>query len=92
MSKISQKLLHLGFLKLGTNIGYDYLYRVRENQHPHAYHYHNVSMFFVCFFLIKSFVKGFSGTTAPRILKFRTNHGYDVLYSVREIQGFHVFV
>ena len=25
-------------LKFGTNIEYDLLYCVRENQHPHAYH------------------------------------------------------
>ena len=30
-------------------------------------------------------VKDFSGTTAPRILKFGTNVGYD-LYCVKEIQ------
>ena len=32
------------------------------------------------------FVKDFSGTTAPRILKVGTNVGYDVLYCVRENQ------
>ena len=31
-------------------------------------------------------VKDFSGTTAPRILKFGTNAGYDLLYSVKENQ------
>ena len=31
-------------------------------------------------------VKYFSGTTAPRILKFGTNVGYDLLYCVRENQ------
>ena len=31
-------------------------------------------------------VKDFSGTTAPRILKFGTNVGYDLLYCVRENQ------
>ena len=30
--------------------------------------------------------KDFSGTTAPRILKFGTNVGYDVLYCVKENQ------
>ena len=25
-------------LKYDTNIGYDYLYHVRQNQHPHAYY------------------------------------------------------
>ena len=29
-------------------------------------------------------VKDFSGTTAPRILKFGTNVGYDLLYCVKE--------
>ena len=32
------------------------------------------------------FVKDFSGTTAPRILKFGTNVGYDLLHCVRENQ------
>ena len=31
-------------------------------------------------------VKDFSGTTAPRILKFVTNVGYDLLHCVRENQ------
>ena len=25
-------------LEFGTNLGYDYLYYVRQNQHPHSYH------------------------------------------------------
>ena len=32
------------------------------------------------------FVKDFSGTTGPRILKFGTNVGYNLLYCVRENQ------
>ena len=31
-------------------------------------------------------VKDFSGTTAPRILKFGTNVGYDLLYCVKKNQ------
>ena len=31
-------------------------------------------------------MKNFSGTTAPRILKFGTNVGYDLLYCVKENQ------
>ena len=31
-------------LKMGTNIGYDLLYHVRKNQHPHIYHSLNLSM------------------------------------------------
>ena len=31
-------------------------------------------------------VKNFSGTTVPRILKFGTNVGYDLLYCVKENQ------
>ena len=31
-------------------------------------------------------VKDFSGTTVPRILKFGTNVGYDLLYCVKESQ------
>ena len=30
-------------------------------------------------------VKNFSGTTGPRILKFGTNIGFDLLYCVRKI-------
>ena len=30
--------------------------------------------------------KDFSGTTAPRVLKFGTNVGYDLLYCVKENQ------
>ena len=36
----------------------------------------------VCFV----FVKDFSGTATPRILKFGTNVGYDLLYCLRENQ------
>ena len=31
-------------------------------------------------------VKDFSGTTAPRVLKFGTNVGYDLLYRLKENQ------
>ena len=37
------------------------------------------------------FVKDFSGTTAPRILKFCTNFGYDLLYCVRGNQRPHAY-
>ena len=120
-----------------------YLYCVRENQHPPAYHSLYLSIFsfspikifvtdftasmrakvfkfciplehgqvycgkenqdaeinvclFFPFFLFsislsnvihrKICVKDFSGTTAPRILKFGTNVGYDLLYCVKENQ------
>ena len=32
-------------LKFGTNIGYDLLYCIRDNQHPYAYHSLNLSIF-----------------------------------------------
>ena len=32
-------------LKLGTNVGYDLLYRVKENQHASAYHSPYLSIF-----------------------------------------------
>ena len=57
-------------LKVGTNIGYDYLYRVRPNQHTHAYHFLSLSTFFIA---KKYFVQDFSGTIAPRIMKLCTN-------------------
>ena len=73
-----QRLISLHSLtSLGTNIWYD-MYCVRENQHPHAYYSLYLSIF--SFFPIKFFIKDFSGTTAPRILKFSTNIGYDLLY------------
>ena len=42
----------------------------------------------VCVFVLTFFfsVKDFSGTAAPRTLKFGTNLGYDYLYYVRENQ------
>ena len=42
----------------------------------------------VCVFVCKLFffVKDFSGTTVPRILKFSTNIGYDKLYCVLKNQ------
>ena len=77
-------------LKFSTNIGYDMLYCVRENRHPHACHSLYLSTF--SFSPIKFFVKDFSGTTAPRILKFFTNIGYDFLYHVREDQNPHAYL
>ena len=53
MPKIYQELLHLGILKFGTNIRYDLLYCVRENQHSHAYHSLYLSIFFL---LLKTFL------------------------------------
>ena len=135
-------------LKFGTNVGYNLLYCVRENQPPPPYHSHYLSIFlslqkkfchrFLGFFESQSLqicihlergqvycgkenqdaeinfcllfpfllvsishsnvihreicVKDFSGTTAPRILKFGTNVGYDLLHCVRENQppgGYH---
>ena len=77
-------------LKFYTNFGYDYLCCVRENQHPHACHSFYLSIF--SFFPIKFFVLDFSGTTAPSILKFCTNIGYDSLYLVRENQHPHAYL
>ena len=41
---------------------------------------------FVCVNFFFFFVKDFSGTTEPRILKFGTNIGYNLLYCLRENQ------
>ena len=76
-------------LRFGTNIGYNMLYCVIENQHPHMYHYLYLSIFSSS--PIKFFVKDFSGTTAPRILKFCTNIRYDLLYRVRENEHPHAY-
>ena len=49
----------------------------------------SVTMFvclWLCLYVNFFFVKGFSGTTAPRILKVRTHTGYDLLYCVKEKQ------
>ena len=130
-------------LKFGTNVGYDLLQCVRENQSPDAYHFLYLSIFlslqifyyrFLGFYESQSLqisytpwewpnqvycgtenhdaeiyfyhlfpfflfsishstvihreicVKDFSGTTGPRILKFGTNVGYDLLYCVKENQ------
>ena len=48
----------------------------------------SVTMFVcVCLCVNCLFVKDFSGTTEPRILKFGTNVGYNLLYCVRENQS-----
>ena len=76
-------------LKFATHIGYNYLYRVRQNQHPHSYHSLYLSIFL---FLQKHFlVKDFSGTTVPRILKYVTNIGYSYLYCIRENEHPHAY-
>ena len=53
-------------LKFGTNIGYNYLYHVRETQHPHCLSFPLFVHF--SFSPITFFVKDFSGTTSPKIL------------------------
>ena len=63
------------------------LYCVSENQHPHAYHFLYLSIFF--FLSNKIFRQRFLWATAPRILKFGTNIYYDLLYRVRENQHPH---
>ena len=45
MSKISQELLAPRILKFGTNVGYDFLCRVKENRHVTAYHSLYLSIF-----------------------------------------------
>ena len=64
-------------LKFGTNIGCHYLDCVRQNQQSPAYHSLCIDLSFP---LIIFFVKDSSETTAPRILKFCTNIGYELLY------------
>ena len=89
-SKISQELLHLGF-RNGTNIGYDHLYCIRNNQHALLYPFPLFVYF--SFSPIKYFVKHFSRATSPRILKFCTNIGYALFYCVRGNQhphGYHI--
>ena len=67
-----------------------HVYCGKENQDAEI----NFCHLFPFFFSISHFsvihreicVKDFSGTTAPRILKFGTNVGYDLLNCVRENQ------
>ena len=70
-------------LKFGVNIGYNYLYCVRQNQHRLAYHSLSICSlilfiyfyffiyyyyyYFFFFFFFFFFVKDFSGSIAPRI-------------------------
>ena len=71
-------------LKFGTNIGYDKLYFVIKNQPHMAYQSLHSSIFLSFQFFF--FIKDFSGTTVPRILKFGTNIGYDKLYCLLKNQ------
>ena len=69
-------------LKFGVNIGYNYLYCVRQNQHRLAYHslsicslilfiyfyfFYLLLLLFFIYLFIFFFVKDFSGSIAPRI-------------------------
>ena len=55
-------------LKFNTNIGYDLLYCVRENQCVHVYHFLNLSIFL--FLPIKFFITDFSAPVRARVFKF----------------------
>ena len=77
--------------KIFIHIGSGQVYCGTENQDDEIYFY-NLFPFFL-FSISHSnvihreiCVKAFSGTAAPRILKFGTNVGYDLLYCVRENQ------
>ena len=50
-------------LKFGTNVGYDLLYYVKENQHAAAYHSLYLSIFL-------SFITEFSAPITARVFKF----------------------
>ena len=78
MSKITQELL-TRIVKFAANIGYDYLYSVREIQHSHAYH----SPYLSFFFSNKCFVTHFSATASLRSFKFSTNSKK----GMRKVQG-----
>ena len=78
-------------LKFGTHFGYNYLYRVRQNQRPHLYHSLYLSIFFFFSNIFFFFCQRVSGTTAPRILKFGTHIGYNYLYRVRQNQHPHFY-
>ena len=54
--------------KFGTNVGYDLLYCVKENQHAAAYHYPHLSFF--SFPPSKFSFTYFSASTRARVFKF----------------------
>ena len=76
-------------LLFNTNIGYDYLFCERVNQHPHAYH--SLSFVYFSFSIIIVFANDFLGTTASKISKFCINIGYNLLSCVGENQHLHVY-
>ena len=72
-------------LKFGTHFGYDCLYCVRDNQHPHAYH--SLYLSFVSFFIsIKHFVTDFLGPMRARVFKFWIHLQRIKIYQVKEAQ------
>ena len=76
-------------LKFGTNIGYDFCCIVKAES---AFSCLSFPLFVHFLFSpINFFIKEFSGTTAPRILKFLINIGYSFLYHVRENQHPHAY-
>ena len=54
-------------LKFGTNVGYNFLYCVRQNQPPPAYHSHYLSIFLSP---IKISVTDFSASMRAKVFKF----------------------
>ena len=54
-------------LKFGTNVGYDLLHCVRQNQPPDAYHFLYLSIFFLS---NQFFVTDFSASIRARVFKF----------------------
>ena len=88
LSKISQEPLHLEF-EIWYNLGVMLLYCVRENQHlilPSFFSFFHFSISHSNVMYREICVKDFSRTTAPRILKYGTTIGYDLLYCARENQ------
>ena len=80
--KVSQKLLHLRILKFGTNIGYDLLYCVRENMHPHVYHSLYLTIF--SFSPVEFFATDFSAPMRASILEFCIHPQRVEIKSVKE--------
>ena len=73
-----------------ANFNFAFLYH-RHTKYKRVYSFrlfrNNVCLCVLLFF----FIKDFSGTTAPRILKSGINIGYDLLYHVRENQRPHSY-
>ena len=76
-------------LKFGTNVGYDLLHCVRENQPPDAYHFLYLSIF--SFSPIKFSVTDFLASMRARVFKFLIHLESGQVYCVTENQDAEIY-